>query len=90
MCVALPGRVTDILERGPASIRGVVSFGSVEREVELALTPEVSEGDYVVVHAGFAVGLVPAIEAERTLAIWAETPGSIGQTHRLDGEASTR
>lgn len=45
-----------------------VSFGGVIREVSLAYTPEAKVGDYVIVHAGFALNIIDEEEAEATLA----------------------
>jgi hydrogenase expression/formation protein HypC len=45
-----------------------VAFGAVEREVCLVFVPEAQVGDYVIVHVGFAISLLDAEEAARTLA----------------------
>ncbi len=47
--------------------KGIVEAGGVRREVSLLLVPEAREGDYVIVHAGFAISVVDKEEAERTL-----------------------
>ena len=52
---------------------GVVDFGGVKREVCLAyVQAEVSLGDYVVVHVGFAISKVDEAEAHRTLEVLRE------------------
>ncbi|GAA1538798.1 hypothetical protein GCM10009827_067500 [Dactylosporangium maewongense] len=48
---------------------GTVDFGGVEREVCLAYVPEARAGDYVIVHVGFAISVVDAAEARRTLEV---------------------
>lgn len=68
MCLAVPGVVLDIEGDDPAFRRGNVDFCGVRREVSLAFTPEVQRGDYVLVHAGFALTVVDPKEAELTLA----------------------
>ena len=68
MCLGIPGRVVSIEERPPALTMGRVSFGGITRECCLAYVPGVKPGDYVVVHAGFAITVVDEAEAERTLA----------------------
>jgi hydrogenase expression/formation protein HypC len=45
--------------------RGRVDFGGVRKEVSLAFTPEAAPGDYVLVHAGFALNIVDEAEAQR-------------------------
>jgi hydrogenase expression/formation protein HypC len=43
---------------------GKVSFGGVAKEVCLAYTPEIEVGDYVIVHAGFALNRLDEQEAQ--------------------------
>ena len=71
MCLAVPGRVAEIL--GEDALRMArVNFGGVLRQVSLVYTPEVSLGDYVLVHAGFALQKVDEDAARETLALLAE------------------
>ena len=63
MCLAVPGQITAI--QGDDAIK--VSFSGVIKEASLALLPEAHVGDYVIVHAGFAISLLDAEEAQRTL-----------------------
>ncbi len=72
MCLALPALVV-ALEAGDDS---VVELGGVRKRVSLALTPEARVGDYVVVHVGYAIGMLDADEAERTLALFADLAAS--------------
>jgi hydrogenase expression/formation protein HypC len=68
MCLALPAKVERLLEDDMA----VVSLGGVSKEISLALTDNVAVGDYVIVHVGYALSRLDPIEAERTLALFAE------------------
>ena len=66
MCLAIPGQVIEVQEAPEAAFRqGKVDFGGVRKEVSLAFTPEAAEGDYVLVHAGFAISVVDPAEAEK-------------------------
>lgn len=66
MCLAVPGRVVEILEESqPHLRRAKVDFGGVRKEVSLAFTPEAMPGDYVLVHVGFALSVVDEAEARR-------------------------
>jgi hydrogenase expression/formation protein HypC len=66
MCLAVPGRVVEILEEDPPHLRRAkVDFGGVRKEVSLAFTPQASPGDYVLVHVGFALSVVDEAEAQR-------------------------
>lgn len=67
MCLAVPGRLVEWLDRDPLMARGWVEFEGLRRECHLACVPEARVGDYVLVHAGVALTVVDAIQAERTL-----------------------
>ncbi|HHC71754.1 MAG TPA: HypC/HybG/HupF family hydrogenase formation chaperone [Thiotrichales bacterium] len=67
MCLALPAEVVAI-----DGDTARVSLGGVQKEVSLVLLEEVSVGDYVLVHVGYALEKVSPEEAERTLALFAE------------------
>jgi hydrogenase expression/formation protein HypC len=65
MCLAIPGKILDISEQ--IGLRaGRVEFGGIVHAVSLDYLPEARVGDYVIVHAGFAIGVVDRQEAERT------------------------
>ena len=49
-----------------------MDFGGVTREISLGITSDVQKNDYVLVHAGFAIGKVAKLEAEDTLKILQE------------------
>jgi hydrogenase expression/formation protein HypC len=66
MCLGIPGRITSIRDDSGLAT-GTVDFGGVRRDVCLAyVADEVREGDYVIVHVGFAISRVDEIEARRT------------------------
>ena len=65
MCLAIPGRILSV-EGEELERRAQVTFGGVLREVSLVYVPEATVGDYVVVHAGFAISLLDETEATRT------------------------
>jgi hydrogenase expression/formation protein HypC len=50
-------------------LTGVADVGGIARKVRLDLLPEVTLGDFVLVHAGLAIARVDAAEAEETLAL---------------------
>lgn len=72
MCLAIPGVVLDIDAEDPMLRNARVQFGGAVKTVSLAMTPEAEVGDYVLVHAGLAIGVVDAEEAEKTLAYFRE------------------
>ena len=72
MCLGIPGKVIKITE-DTAMPMGIVDFGGVRRETCLVyVEDEVSLGDYVIVHAGFAISKLDEEEATRTLELLQE------------------
>jgi hydrogenase expression/formation protein HypC len=66
MCLAVPGKITEITQT-PGALMGKVDFGGVVREVCLEAIPKAQIGNYVIVHAGFALNILSEEEAEETL-----------------------
>ena len=63
MCLGVPGKVLSIEPNSIGMTMGKVSFGGVAKEVCLAYVPEAQIGDYVIVHAGFALNKLDEEEA---------------------------
>ena len=68
MCLAIPGKVAQI-DVNDGIRTGRVQFGGITRQACLDFVPEAKEGDYVMVHVGFAISVVDKDEAERTYAL---------------------
>ena len=68
MCLAIPGKVETINGDDPITRMGRINFGGVIKEASLAYVPEVQIGDYVIVHAGFALSKVDEAEAQKVFA----------------------
>ncbi len=66
MCLAVPGKVTEIYNANDL-ILGKVNFAGIQKEVCLEWVPEVRVGDYVIVHVGFAISVIDETEAMETL-----------------------
>lgn len=68
MCLGIPGQVvqTYVADNLPM---GKVDFGGVSQRVCLAYTPGVQAGQYVLVHAGFALQVIDEAEAQKTFAL---------------------
>lgn len=69
MCLAVPGRVVTTHEREGIPM-AQVDFGGVRKEVCLSYVPEVTEGDWVIVHVGFAIQQLDEKSALETLAMF--------------------
>jgi len=68
MCLAIPGKVTQIEVKDGIRM-GRVLFGGIARQACLDFVPEAKDGDYVMVHVGFAISVVDKDEAERSYAL---------------------
>ena len=71
MCLAVPGQVREIYEVHGTRM-GKVDFGGVVKEVCLAYLPELVEGDYTIVHVGFALSKIDEASAQETLRTFQE------------------
>jgi hydrogenase expression/formation protein HypC len=68
MCLAIPAKVVQKLENDQA----LVEVGGVRNQVSLMLVEDVTVGDYVIVHVGFAIARLNAEEAAKSLALFDE------------------
>lgn len=68
MCLAIPACVEQLIAQNHA----IVNLSGVRKEISLALVEDIAPGDYVIVHVGFALQKLDPLEAERTLAMFAE------------------
>ena len=74
MCLAIPGKVVSV-----HGTNAVIDFGGVQRETNISLV-EVKPGDYVIVHAGFAIQTVDEADAMETIKLWEELLASQEQS----------
>lgn len=66
MCLAIPAQVIQILPEQKA----VVNIGGITKEISTALLEQISEGDYVILHVGYALTRLDEQEALKTLEIF--------------------
>lgn len=78
MCLAIPAEVVALLDGN----RARVSVGGVTKDISLALVDGVAIGDYVLLHVGFALGRIDAVEAQRTLEMLAASGELAGELAR--------
>ena len=81
MCLAIPALISEL-----DGDYALVDFGGVRRRIGVALVPEAAVGDYVLVHAGFAIQIVDVDEAERTLALIREVYRDLDDTAAGEGD----
>lgn len=66
MCLGVPGKITNVTDM--MGMRSAdIDISGVKRQVSLDLVPEAEEGQYVLVHAGFAIQIINEKEAKETL-----------------------
>lgn len=71
MCLAIPGKVVEIFKENSLKM-GRVDYSGTSSVACLEYAPEASIGDFVIVHAGFAISVIDEAEARETLELWDE------------------
>jgi hydrogenase expression/formation protein HypC len=71
MCLGIPARIIQIDE----SRQGKVDYLGTKVRVNFALLEDVHLGDWVIVHAGFAISKLDEAEAQETLSVLREIAG---------------
>jgi len=71
MCLGVPAKILETRD-GAA----VVELGGVRREISMMLIDDASVGEWVIVHAGFAIERLSEEEAEQTLSLFREIAGT--------------
>lgn len=67
MCLAIPGKILSITNQLDETFRfGKVSFGGIQKEVNLCMVPAANINDYVLVHVGVAISVIDEAEAQLT------------------------
>jgi len=79
MCLAVPAEIVEIRENDLA----LIDVGGVRREISLMLVEGVEVGDFVLVHAGFAIEKIDQSEALKTLDILEEM-AKLDEAHSPD------
>ena len=67
MCLAVPMKVISIQNE-----TGIAEMSGVKKEISFMMLPDARIGDYVIVHAGFAIQKLNEEEAQKTLALFRE------------------
>ncbi|MDD4362602.1 MAG: HypC/HybG/HupF family hydrogenase formation chaperone [Atribacterota bacterium] len=68
MCLAIPGKVVRIMNSKQAE----VMIGNLKKTVRIDLLPEVKEGEYLLIHAGYGITKINQKEADRINRAWEE------------------
>jgi hydrogenase expression/formation protein HypC len=65
MCLAIPGKIISI-----TGSKAIVDFDGIRKEVVIALLPQIREGKFVIVHAGYAIQEIDENEAIESIKLW--------------------
>ncbi|MBN1859081.1 HypC/HybG/HupF family hydrogenase formation chaperone [Candidatus Bipolaricaulota bacterium] len=88
MCLAAPARIVRQAEDGT---HATVDYGGVETEVRLdTLSEPVAVGDYLLVHAGFAIRRLDPQDGEETLRLFDELAALLEQGRKDAGTSLKR
>lgn len=68
MCLAVPAKIVSLEDSG----QGVASYMGSEVRANFTLVPQAKPGDWVILHAGFAISIVDDDEARETLRLFKE------------------
>lgn len=82
MCLAIPAKVTEMKDNHLAT----VDILGVTRDISIDLTPQANVGDFVLVHAGFAIEVVDPDYAQETIDLIKQFPELAGDDIPVTGE----
>ena len=66
MCLGIPGKVVSIAAEEGGLPTGKIDFSGIVKDACLAYVPEAKVGDYVIIHAGFAISVIDEASAQET------------------------
>jgi len=82
MCLGIPGKIARITAQGGGLPFGRIDFGGIFKDACLAYVPEAKVGDYVIIHAGFAISVLDEAEAAQTFKYLEELDQALAQGPR--------
>ncbi|WP_456471967.1 HypC/HybG/HupF family hydrogenase formation chaperone [Methanocaldococcus sp.] len=71
MCLAIPCKVIEIIEEDNVKY-AIAEYRGVRQRANLSLLEDVKVGDYILIHAGYAIEKLPEEEAKESLKLWEE------------------
>lgn len=81
MCLAIPSQIVRI-----ENDMAMIDVAGIQREASLLLLEDAQVGDYVIVHAGFAIHKIDTEAAKETLALLREAVHLAGEAHHPPGD----
>jgi len=79
MCLGIPGRIVSINDADSDLPIGEIDFNGIIKEACLAYVPEARVGEYVIIHAGFAISVVDEAEAQEVFKYLEELDAAVAK-----------
>ena len=76
MCLAAPARILEIIDDGE---RALVDYGGIKKTAVLSFIDQPKVGEYVIIHAGYAIEKLDKKQAEENLEAWSDLLNSINE-----------
>jgi hydrogenase expression/formation protein HypC len=94
MCLAIPGKIVEVLPKADSQQAAVVDVAGVRRRVDLGLLEEEKPvaGDWVLIHVGFAMSKISeqdALDQMQTLALLGETEAALQEIRGYGSDGTT-
>ncbi|HZN10049.1 MAG TPA: HypC/HybG/HupF family hydrogenase formation chaperone [Blastocatellia bacterium] len=86
MCLAIPGKIVEIVDEGNQTAK--VDVGGVRRNINTGLLDDVQVGDYVLIHVGFAMSKIDEQQAEETWRLLRELGAGEEEVEQFKGSAT--
>ncbi len=71
MCLAIPCKVVEIIEEDNEKY-AIAEYKGVKQKAKLTLLEDVKVGDYILIHAGYAIEKMSEEDAKLSLEAWEE------------------
>ncbi len=85
MCLAIPGKILEIFADHGLKM-GRIDYAGTTNIACLEYVPEAEVGQYVIVHAGFAISVLDEEEAQKSLELWKELEAAAEAERREEEE----
>lgn len=82
MCLGIPGKVIEIFDESGLKM-GKIDYGGTTNRACLEYVPEIEVGQYIIVHAGFAISIIDEEEAMKSYEVWQELMEAAGETDEI-------
>ncbi|MBT3251702.1 MAG: HypC/HybG/HupF family hydrogenase formation chaperone [Candidatus Marinimicrobia bacterium] len=78
MCLAMPGKVIKVFEENGLKMANIDYSGTINKAC-IEYVPEITAGEYTIIHAGFAISVINEDEAMKSFEAWQELEKRINE-----------